>query len=103
MTVNDYDQEKWVELYRAAMLEFEHSPMAGRLADARAEIAKRLEKIQETLALHLAERQAIEDALTGLRVVEEEDARHSEAAAQSSTGRLEKLQAMKPQIERAEI
>jgi hypothetical protein len=75
--MSDYDQERWVDLYRAVMMEFEHSLMAGRLADARAEIVKRLEKVQEMPALHRAERHAIEDAVTGLRIVEEEDARHS--------------------------
>jgi hypothetical protein len=40
----DYDNEKWVELYRSAVLEFQHSLMSGRISDARAEIAARARK-----------------------------------------------------------
>jgi hypothetical protein len=41
----EYDKEKWVDLYRAAFVELEHAKMAGRIGDARPEIATRLEKL----------------------------------------------------------
>ncbi len=62
----DFDNEKWVEFYRSAMLEFQHSLMAGRISDARAEIMARIEKLRDIPGLHAVERQAIEDALSGL-------------------------------------
>jgi hypothetical protein len=40
---SDYDQEKWIEVYKSAVLELEQSLIAGRLAEARAEIVKRIE------------------------------------------------------------
>jgi hypothetical protein len=40
--MSDYDKEKWVQLYRAAMLELEHAKMAGRIQDTRIEIAARI-------------------------------------------------------------
>ena len=41
MDKRDYDQEKWYALYEADVVELKHSLMAGRIADARAEIVKR--------------------------------------------------------------
>ncbi len=40
----DYDQEKWVELYKKAILELEHAKMTGRIGDARTELAARVEQ-----------------------------------------------------------
>ena len=77
--MTDYDQEKWVDLYQAAMLELEHSLMAGRLQDARPEILKRIEKLRDMPGLHREERQAVEDALSGLRMLEREEERYAAA------------------------
>jgi hypothetical protein len=85
----------------AALTELKHSLMAGRIMDARSEIISRMEKLQTMPGLHQPERQAIEDALTGLRFLEREDARYLEnqhrAAAQAA---LEKLGSIGPAIDR---
>jgi hypothetical protein len=50
--VSEYDKEKWVEVYQAAILELKQSLMAGRIADARAEIVKRIEALREIPGQH---------------------------------------------------
>lgn len=70
----EYDGEKWVELYQAAILELKQSLMAGRIADARAEIVKRIEALREIPGQHKEEKQAIEDALNNLQFLKREDA-----------------------------
>ena len=77
----DYDNEKWVGLYRSAMLELEHSLMTGRILDARAEISARVEKLRDMPGLHSQERQAIEDALSGLHSLEQEEIRRANRPA----------------------
>jgi hypothetical protein len=92
--MGDYEQEKWVELYHSALLELEHAKMAGRIGDARVEIAARIEKLCELPGLHAEERQALSDALSSLRTLEREDAQHAEnerAIAESAHARLRVL------------
>jgi hypothetical protein len=48
-----------------AMLELENAKIAGRIGDARSEIEARLEKLRSIPGLHIVEKQAIDDALTG--------------------------------------
>jgi hypothetical protein len=69
---DDYQNESWVGLYRAAMVELEHSKMSGRIDAARSEIAARIEKLRSMPGLHIDERQALPDALSGLRTLAEE-------------------------------
>jgi hypothetical protein len=66
----DPDKEFWVDLYRMAMMELENAQVAGRIGDARIEIAARLEKLCDIPGLHTGETQAIDDALRGLRGLE---------------------------------
>jgi hypothetical protein len=73
--MNDYDQQKWFDLYTTALVELERAAMTGRIGDARAEIAVRLEALKQHPGLHRAEYQAIQDALSNLRVLEREEAR----------------------------
>ena len=40
--MTDPDKELWVDLYRMAMMELENAKIAGRIGDARIEIAARL-------------------------------------------------------------
>jgi hypothetical protein len=100
-TMRDYDQSKWYQLYAGAMLELEHGLMDGRIVDARREILSRLEILRDMPGLHEHERQAIQDALSGLRSLEREvryaDEKHREAAKLA----LEKLRSIGPAIERA--
>ena len=37
----DYEREKWLELYKKALVELEHAVMTGRIGDARTEISAR--------------------------------------------------------------
>jgi hypothetical protein len=62
-------------IYKAALVELEHSLMAGRIADARP--VKRLEILRDTPGVHKEEQQAIEDALNSLRSLEREHARYA--------------------------
>src|SRR5258708_38004880 len=99
VTMSDYSQESWVELYRHALLELKHSLMAGRLMDARAEIVKRVEKLRGVHGLHAEGKQAIEDALNAMRMLQREEARHA-AQRPPSLGYapLQKLPAIQPAI-----
>jgi hypothetical protein len=85
--MHDRDKELWVDLYRMAMMELENAKIAGRIGDARIEIAARLEKLRDTPGLHSVEKQAIDDALIALQSLErteECDERHvAERALQS--------------------
>lgn len=99
----DFDNEKWIELYRSALLELQHSLMAGRISDARAEIMARVEKLRDIPGLHTGERQAIEDALNGLRSLEKEEIRYSaDQQRKLAQAALEKLRAIEPKIARLE-
>jgi hypothetical protein len=60
-----------------AVLELKQSLMAWRIADARAEIIKRVEGLRNIPGLHGNERQAIEDALNNLGLLDREDAKHA--------------------------
>ena len=71
----DYKKQHWVTIYHEALLELQQAAMAGRIGDARDAIARRLEVLREIPGLHGEERIAIEDALTGLRMLEREDER----------------------------
>ena len=99
--MTEHDQEKWVELYKATLLELKQSLMAGRIAEARAEILKRMEALRDIPGLHDEERQAIEDALNNLQFLEREDTaiaaeeKHNKAAAA-----LERLLEIASKIER---
>jgi hypothetical protein len=39
--MSDYDQEKWVDVYKTALMELEHAAMTGRISDARTAISIR--------------------------------------------------------------
>lgn len=92
--MTDYDQELWYELYRSALMEFEHSLMAGRIKDARAEILHRVEKLKSIPGLHAEEKQAIEDAINGLRTLEREE------AVDVANEALQKLRSLDPKLRR---
>ena len=65
----DSDKELWVDLYRMAMMELENAKIAGRIGDARIEIAARLEKLRHS-GLHSLERSEERDADTERRIAE---------------------------------
>jgi hypothetical protein len=76
--VEEYQQEEWVSLYQAAVAEFEQAKMPERIEAAHEEIIARMEKLQTLPGLHPQERQAIEDALFGLRSLERLAAVHKQ-------------------------
>jgi uncharacterized protein (DUF342 family) len=101
--MSDTPAEKWIELYTSAMLELKHALMAGRILEARTEIAARLEKLREMSGLHHRELQTLTDALHNLRTLErieqqqDGDAQQHREAAQNA---LEKVKSLAPKIER---
>ena len=95
----DHDRGKWVELYKTAVFELEQSLMAGRIANARAEIVRRVETLRQLPGLHEMEQRAIDDALNNLRFLEREDAQITEKRKKAELA-LERLHLLEPTIKR---
>jgi inhibitor of KinA sporulation pathway (predicted exonuclease) len=102
--MSDYDQEKWVEVYKTALMELEHAAMTGRISDARTAISSRLEKLKQLPGLHGQEYQAIEDALNNLRVLEREEKSFAEAEKKKRAleDALQKLRSLAPRFRQFE-
>jgi hypothetical protein len=100
--MSDSPEEKRIELYTSAMLELQHALMAGRILDARTEIAARTEKLRGMPDLHEKELQALDDALHGLRTLEriEQQADADVEQHREATKVLEKVESIAPVIER---
>ena len=62
---------EWQNDFRAALLELDREKLRERVATAEAAIFKRLQALSQGLE-HTAERQAIQDALANLRVLQRE-------------------------------
>lgn len=62
---------EWQNEYQAALLELDPEKLSERIAAAEAAISKRLQAISQNSGHH-AERQAIADALVGIRVLMKE-------------------------------
>jgi ferric-dicitrate binding protein FerR (iron transport regulator) len=69
--VPNHENEKWIKLYKAALLEAEPYLVPVRIADARAALTKRLEALQKASASRNREYQSVEEALNSLRLLEE--------------------------------
>jgi hypothetical protein len=95
----DRDKELWVDLYRMAMMELENAKIAGRIGDARIEIAARLEKLRDIPGLHIVEKQAIDDALSGLRSLECTEERDPDSERQIAEKALQSLRVIGPRFE----
>jgi hypothetical protein len=93
--MENYSNEEWVDLYRTAMLELEYAKMSGRIGAARTAIVARIQRLQEMPQLHPGERQAIADALSGLRLLQDEQTQH-DAARHAVDKALEKLRYIAP-------
>ena len=97
----DYDKEKWVELYKMAILELEHAKITGRIGDVRSEIAARIEKLHDVPGLHAAELHAIDDAYRVLQFLECEEERYGEEQRRRAIEEaLHKLRSIAPKIEK---
>ena len=95
----DPDKELWVDLYRMAMMELENAKIAGRIGDARIEIAARLEKLREIPGLHTVEKQALDDALSALRSRERIDERDGDDERRIAEKALQSLRVIAPRFE----
>ena len=101
--MSDYEREKWVELYKKALLELEHAVMTWRIGDARTEIIARIEKLRELPGLHSQEHQAIDDALANLRALEREEERFAaDEKRRLLEDTLRKVQPLAPKIRELE-
>ena len=101
--MSDYGQEKWVEVYKTALMELEHAAMTGRISDARTAISTRLEKLKQIPGLHAQEHQAIGDALNNLRVLEREEKRFEEGEKKRALDEaLQKVRSLAPRFQQFE-
>ena len=98
--LEEYKKEEWFVLYERAVLELEQAKMAGRIGDARTELAGRIEKLRDIPGLHEGEKQAIQDALNALRVLETEDERAKADERRIAEAALEKLRLIAPQLKK---
>ena len=97
--MSDQDKELWVDLYRMAMMELENAKIAGRIGNARIEIAARLEKLREIPGLHTVEKQALDDALSALRNLERIDERDGDDERRIAEKALQSLRVIAPRFE----
>lgn len=95
---DEYEREKWYSVYETAMVELEQAKIAGRIGDAREEITARIEKLRDIPGLHEREKQAIEDALNGLRMLEQEEERARADERRIAEAALEKLRVIGPKL-----
>jgi hypothetical protein len=95
----DPDKELWVDLYRMATMELENAKIAGRIGDARIEIAARLERLRDIPGLHTVERQAIDDALGGLHSLECAEKRDADNERRIAERALQSLRVIAPRFE----
>jgi hypothetical protein len=101
IVTKDYQNEDWVSVYQSALTELEDAKMSGRIEAAQTAILARIEKLHALPDLHPKERQAIEDAMRGLRFLEREEVRHNEQHKRLAIERsLEKLRSIGPTIQR---
>lgn len=96
--MNDYGQEEWYTLYETAMLELQHAALRGRIGEARTAIAARIEKLLQIPGLHAEERQAIEDAINNLRVLEREEEPYKADEARIAEKAIENLRILAPRL-----
>jgi hypothetical protein len=82
-----------------AMMELENAQIAGRIGDARIEIAARLEKLRDIPGLHTVETQAIDEALSGLRGLECTEERDPDNERQVAENALQRLRMIAPRFE----
>ena len=95
---DEHEREKWYSVYETAMVELEQAKIAGRIGDAREEITARIEKLRDIPGLHEREKQAIEDALNGLRMLEQEEERARADERRIAEAALEKLRVIGPKL-----
>ena len=95
----DNEKELWVDLYRMAMMELANAKIAGRIGEARVEIAARLEKLRDIPDLYTEERLAIDEALTGLYSLERDEERVADAECLVAERAWQSLRVIAPRFE----
>jgi hypothetical protein len=99
--MEDYQHEDWVSRYQSALTELEQAEMGARIRAAQDAIVERLEKLRIIPGLHPEERQAIEDAIHTLGVLEQEDADFdAEAECRALEEAQEKLRSVAHTVQR---
>jgi hypothetical protein len=97
----DYDHEKWVKLYKMAILGLERAKLTGRIDDARMEMAARIVKLRDVPGLHAAEISAIDNAYRLLRILESEEERYAaEEKRRTIEEALRQVRSIAPKIEK---
>ena len=94
----EYEDQDWFGLYGEAMIELEHAQMTGRIGAARSAITARIEKLRSMPGLHTVEYQAIEDALSGLRMLEREDVSYQAEEKLVAEQVLQNLKVLEPKF-----
>jgi hypothetical protein len=97
--MRDPEKELWVDLYRMAMMELANAKIAGRIGDARIEIAARLQKLRDIPDLHSVEKQAIDDALSSLQSLERHEGRSADSERRIAERALQSLRVIAPRFE----
>jgi hypothetical protein len=97
--MRDRDKELWVDLYRMAMMELKNAKIARRIGDARTEIAARLEKLHDIPGLHIIEKQAINDALSGLHSLGRTEELDADTECRIAERALQSLRVIAPRFE----
>jgi hypothetical protein len=97
----DYSKKKWIHLYTIAMMDLQHALKPGRIIDTGGEIVRRIEILKGVPGLKQDDREAIDDAVKGLRSLPKQEsharAEHQRRAAQLA---IDKLSSIAPMIGR---
>jgi hypothetical protein len=91
-TSENYVDELWIALYRAAMVELESGRISGRIDEARKEAEARIKRLGGNPSLHKGERNSIADALYALNSLSrmhESDLRSASAPTQRGLYKIE--------------
>jgi hypothetical protein len=96
-----YDHEKWVKLYKMAILGLEHAKQTGRIEDTQIEMAARIVKLRDVPGLHAVEISAIDKAHRILRLLESEEERlAAEQKRRAIEEALRQVRSIAPKIEK---
>jgi hypothetical protein len=95
-----HEAEQWFGLYRDAMVELRHAKMTGRIGETRTAITARVEKLRDMPGLHSEEYQAINDALSGLRLLEQEEAKYQAEEKGIAERAVDRLKILEPKFKR---
>lgn len=100
MGLENEKSENWFDLYQKAILELERIKITGRIGDARAGISARVEELRQLPGLHNEELHSLNDALSMLRSLEQQEARlHAEDMKRIAEEALDRIKRIAPKVE----